>query len=151
MVRVLLPWHANLKKRQVRSPKIYFRDTGLLHALLGLRSEMELLAHPKCGASWESLAVEQSLHRFEADEACFWATHGGAELDLVLRKGGRLYGVECKRTDAPRLTPSIRHALEDLKLERVWIVYPGDRRYRLADRVEAIPAAELAAAETPFR
>ena len=151
MVRVLLPWHANLKKRQVRSPKIYFRDTGLLHALLGLRSEMELLAHPKCGASWESLAIEQSLHRFEADEACFWATQGGAELDLVLRKGGRLYGVECKRTDAPRLTPSIRHALEDLKLERVWIVYPGDRRYRLAGRVEAIPAAELAAAETPFR
>jgi predicted AAA+ superfamily ATPase len=145
MVRVLRPWHANLAKRQVKSPKVLLRDSGLLHALLGIRTETELLTHPKLGASWEGLVIEQVLHRFEADEAYFWATHAGAELDLLLRKDGRMYGVECKRTDAPKLTPSMRTALQGLGLEYLWVMYPGTRAYKLADRIEAVPFAGLAA------
>lgn len=144
LVRVLHPWHANLGKRQVKSPKVLIRDSGLLHALLGVRSRLELLSHPKSGASWEGFAIEQVLDATHPDEAYFWATHNGAELDLVLRHRGRLFGVECKRTDTPRLTPSIRHALDDLDLERVWIIYPGERRLRLHERVEALPLAALA-------
>jgi hypothetical protein len=147
LVRVLQPWHANLGKRQVKAPRITLRDTGLLHALLGLRSRLDVLSHPKCGASWEGFVVEQVLGAVRPDEACFWATHGGAEIDLVLRHRGRLFGVECKRTDTPRLTPSIRHALDQLGLERVSIVYPGTRRLTLADRVEAVPLASVATAE----
>lgn len=144
MLRQLTPWHANLKKRQVKSPKVYFRDPGLLHQLLGVRSEAELLAHPKCGASWEGYAIEETLRSVIPDEAYFWATHQGAEIDLVLVKQGRTLGVECKRVDAPRLTPSLRIALQDLQLERIAVVYPGPDRYALADRVEAVPLAALA-------
>jgi len=144
MIRQLPPWHANLKKRQVKAPKIYFRDTGLLHQLLGIRSEQELLSHPKCGASWEGYVIEETLKALEPDEAWFWATHNGAEIDLILVKDGHRLGVECKRVDAPRLTPSMRIALEDLKLERIAVVYPGTRRYRLAERVEAIPLDAVA-------
>jgi predicted AAA+ superfamily ATPase len=144
MIRQLPPWHANLKKRQVKAPKIYFRDTGLLHQLLGIRSEQDLLSHPKCGASWEGYVIEEALKALEPDEAWFWATHNGAEIDLILLKNGHLLGVECKRVDAPRLTPSMRIALEDLKLERIAVVYPGTRRYPLAERVEAVPLEALA-------
>lgn len=144
VVRQLPPWHANLRKRQVKSPKVYVRDSGILHRLLGIASEKELLGHPKLGASWEGFVIEQVLAAEAHDEACFWATHQGAEIDLVLRRGSRLFGVECKRADAPRLTPSIRVALADLELERVAIVYPGRRRYSVADRVEAVPLAALA-------
>jgi uncharacterized protein len=144
MIRQLPPWHANLKKRQVKAPKIYFRDTGLLHQLLGIRSEQELLSHPKCGASWEGYVIEETLKALEPDEAWFWATHNGAEIDLILLKDGHRLGVECKRVDAPRLTPSMRIALEDLKLERIAVVYPGTQRYRLAERVEAIPLDAVA-------
>lgn len=144
MIRPLPPWHANLKKRQVKAPKVYFRDTGLLHQLLGIRSEQELLSHPKCGASWEGYVIEETLQTLEPDEAWFWATHNGAEIDLVLLKDGRLLGVECKRMDAPRLTPSMRIALEDLKLERIAVVYPGTKRYPLAERVEVVPLEALA-------
>lgn len=143
MIRQLLPWHANVSKRQVKSPKVYFRDTGLLHQLLGIRSARELLAHPKCGASWEGYVIEETLKAIEPDEAYFWATHGGAEVDLVMRQGRRMIGVECKRADAPRLTPSMRQALHDLKLERLAVVYPGERRYRLAEAVEAVPIAAV--------
>ena len=143
MVRQLPAWHANLKKRQVKSPKVYFRDTGLLHHLLGIRDEGELERHPKCGASWEGYVVEETLKTVEPEAAYFWATHQGAEIDLVLLKHGRMVGVECKRVDAPALTPSMRIALEDLKLERIAVVYPGPRRYPLADRVEAVPLAAV--------
>lgn len=139
MMRQLQPWHANLKKRQVKSPKVYFRDTGLLHYLLGLRTEKELWTHPKCGASWEGYVIEESLKAVEPEEAFFWATHQGAEIDLVLIKDGHMLGVECKRVDAPRLTPSMRIALDDLKLERIAVVYPGAKRFPLAERVEAVP------------
>ena len=143
MIRQLQPWYANLKKRQVKAPKIYFRDTGLLHYLLGIRSEKELVSHPKCGASWEGYVIEETLKAVEPDEAYFWATHSGAQIDLVLRKNGRMFGVECKRMDAPRLTPSMRIALEDLHLERIAVIYPGTRRYALAEQVSAVPLGEL--------
>ncbi len=143
VVRQLHPWHANLAKRQVKAPKVYVRDSGLLHTLLGLDTERAVLSHPKLGASWEGFAIEQVLATEPHDEACFWATHQGAEIDLVLRRGQRLYGVECKRADAPRMTPSIKTALHDLKLERVAIVYPGAKRVMLNDRVELVPIGTL--------
>lgn len=150
MIRQLQPWHANLRKRQVRSPKVFVRDSGLLHQLLGIDSAKALASHPKLGASWEGFVVEQVLALESHDEAAFWATHQGAEMDLLLRRGDRLFGVECKHADAPRMTPSIRIALEDLRLERVAVVYPGDTRYEMADRVEAVPLKALARADGLF-
>jgi predicted AAA+ superfamily ATPase len=144
MIRQLPPWHANLKKRQIKAPKIYFRDTGLLHQLLGICSEQELFSHPKCGSSWEGYVVEEVLKSINPDEAYFWGTHNGAEIDLVMVKDGRLFGVECKRIDAPHLTPSMRIALEDLKLERIAVVYPGERRYALKENVHAVPLKAVA-------
>lgn len=143
MVRQLQPWHANVRKRQVKAPKIYIRDSGLLHQLLGIRNEKELQTHPKIGASWEGYVLEEVLAAVEPEEAYFWATHQGAEIDLVLRKDGRLLGVECKRTDAPRMTPSMRIALEDLQLERIAVVYPGSKRFPVAPAVEAVPLHDI--------
>lgn len=144
MVRQLQPWHANLGKRQVKSPKIYLRDSGLLHQLFGVgHSVKALLTHPKVGESWEGFAIEQVLAAENHDDAWFWATHQKAEIDLILRRGDRLLGVECKRVDAPRMTPSIRIALEDLGLERVAVIYPGAKRYPIAERVEAVPLRDL--------
>jgi hypothetical protein len=143
MIRQLQPWHANLRKRQVKASKVYVRDTGLLHHLLGIDMAKALLSHPKLGTSWEGFVIEQILMTEPHDGAYFWATHQGAEIDLVLRRGDRLLGVECKRTDAPRLTPSIRIALEDLGLERIAVIYPGNKRFPLSDNVDAIPIEEL--------
>jgi hypothetical protein len=144
MVRQLQPWHENLKKRQVKAPKVYVRDSGLLHALLGLASEREILSHPKAGASWEGYAIEETLRVVRPEAAYFWATHTGAELDLLIFKGGRRYGVEAKFQDAPRLTPSMRVALTDLGLEHLTVLYPGDLRYDLDRRVTVAPLAQLA-------
>ena len=144
LIRQLQPWHENLKKRQVKAPKIYLRDSGVLHALLGLAGEREILSHPKAGASWEGYAIEEALELVRPDAAYFWATHTGAELDLLLLKRGRRYGVEVKFQDAPRLTPSMRIALSDLRLDRLTVLYPGDRRYPLDRRVTVVPLAELA-------
>lgn len=144
MVRQLQPWHENLKKRQVKAPKVYVRDSGLLHALLGLASEREILSHPKVGASWEGYAIEETLRVVRPEAAYFWATHTGAELDLLLFKGGRRYGVEVKFQDAPRLTPSMRIALTDLGLKHLTALYPGDLRYDLDRRVTVVPLAQLA-------
>ncbi|MBM4083073.1 MAG: ATP-binding protein, partial [Planctomycetes bacterium] len=143
MVRQLPPWHANLRKRQVKAPKVYLRDTGLLHQLLGIRSERDLLTHPKCGASWDGYAIEETIKAVEPDEVYFWATHSGAEVDLVLLKDGQMLGVECKRVDAPRFTPSMRVAMEDLKLKQIAVVYPGPRRYPLAENIHAVPLDAL--------
>ena len=143
MVRQLRPWHENLKKRQVKSPKVYIRDSGLLHQLLGIRTLPELLSHPKCGASWEGYVIEEIISSVQPDEVYFWATHAGAELDLLLFKDGRRFGVEIKRADAPRLTPSMRTALEDLRLDRLVVIYPGERRYTLAEQVEVVPLMDL--------
>lgn len=144
MIRQLQPFHANLRKRQVKSPKVYVRDSGLLHALLGIESDKDLLEHPKVGASWEGFVLEQLLQMYPRHEPYFWATYQGAEMDLVLRRGGELVGIECKRADAPRMTRSIGIALEDLELDRVIVVYPGSRRFALAERVEAVPVSALA-------
>jgi predicted AAA+ superfamily ATPase len=144
MVRQLLPWHENLAKRQIRSPKIYLRDSGLLHALLGIHNERELLAHPKCGASWEGYAVEQALKAMAPADAYFWGTYQGAELDLLLLEDGRRIGVEAKRADAPTLTSSMRIALADLKLDHLTVLYPGQRRYDLAKNVSVVPITALA-------
>ena len=133
MLRQLPPWFENLSKRQVKAPKVFVRDSGLLHALLGIANRRSLELHPKVGASWEGFAVEEALKALRPDEAYFWATHQGAELDLLLFKDGRRLGVECKRVDAPTLTPSMRIALDDLKLDRLIVIYPGDRRYGLAE------------------
>ncbi len=143
MVRQLPPWHENLAKRQVKAPKIYFRDTGLLHELLGIRDEAGLSTHPKSGASWEGFALEQILRIAAPDDAYFWATHAGAELDLLMFRDGRRVGVEFKRMDAPRLTASMRTAMKDLALEALYVVYPGSRRYALANRIEAMPLDAL--------
>lgn len=145
VVRQLQPYHANLKKRQVKSPKVYVRDTGILHELLGIRSAKDLMEHPKVGASWEGFVTEQIIATEPHEDAWFWATHQGAEIDLVLQHAGRLVGVEIKRTDAPKITPSIRTALHDLELERVAIVYPGTKRYPVAEGVEAIPLDDIVA------
>lgn len=146
MVRQLPPWFENLGKRQVKAPKIYVRDSGLLHALLGVANQRDLEHHPKVGASWEGYAVEEVLKALRPDEAYYWATHNGAEIDLVLFKNGRRIGVECKRADAPVLTPSMRIALADLKLDALYVVYPGEKRYTLAKKVEVVPLAELVGA-----
>ncbi len=144
LIRQLAPWFENLGKRQVKSPKIYVRDSGLLHALLGIREEGSLLSHPKCGASWEGYAIEEILRSARPDEAYFWGTHQGAELDLLLFKDGRRIGVEVKREDAPRLTSSMRIAMTDLRLDRLIVLYPGGLRYALAPRIEVVPLVTLA-------
>ncbi len=144
MLRQLQPWHANISKRQVKSPKVYVRDSGLLHQLLGINSERDLLTHPKIGASWEGYVIEEVLAAEQAEEAYFWATHQGAEIDLILHKKGTMRGVECKRSDAPKITPSIRSAMTDLELDSIAVVYPGNKRFRLSEQVEAVPLSAIA-------
>lgn len=151
MVRQVAPWFENIGKRQVKAPKIYVRDSGLLHALLGIANRRDLEHHPKVGASWEGYAAEEVIKALRPDEVYYWATHGGAEIDLVLFKHGRRIGVECKRMDAPSLTPSMRTALADLKLDRLLVIYPGDRRYPLGKQVEAVPLSELVSASVKSR
>ncbi len=145
VVRQLRPWFANLKKREVRSPKVYLRDSGLLHSLLGLRTEEALLRHPRCGASWEGWVLENlaTLLDLKAGEMFFWGLHTGPELDLVVHRDGRLTGYEIKRTSAPKLTRSLRSAMEALGPEEILVVHAGERTYPLADRIRAIPAARL--------
>ena len=147
MVRQLPPWFENLGKRQVKAPKIYVRDSGLLHTLLSVTSQHDLEHHPKVGASWEGYAVEEVLKALQPDEAYYWATYNGAEIDLILFKDGRRVGVECKRADAPALTPSMRIALADLKLDQLSVVYPGEKKYSLARNVEVVPLAKFVKAQ----
>jgi predicted AAA+ superfamily ATPase len=149
MVRILQPWYVNIKKRQVKSPKIYFRDSGLLHSLLGVRTHHDLQTHPKSGASWEGYAIEETIKSVEPDEVYFWATHNGAEIDLLLLKNGHRWGVECKRVDAPRLTPSMQIALEDLQLDHLTVIYPGERSYPLMEKVMAVPLSSLGTNDSP--
>jgi predicted AAA+ superfamily ATPase len=123
---------------------VFLRDSGLLHALLGIHAEKDLLAHPKCGASWEGYAIDEVLKAVEPDQAYYWATYQGAELDLLLLRDGERLGVEVKRADAPTLTSSMRIALGDLQLDRLVVLYPGPARYALSERVTVVPLAELA-------
>lgn len=145
VVRQLQPWFENIRKRQVRSPKVYIADSGILHALLGLTDRTDVVSHPKVGASWEGFVIQQIVQLLRAPpEQCFhWSTHAGAELDLLVLDGGRRRGFEVKRAEAPRLTRSMRSAMETLKLDSLDVVHAGTKRYRLAPGVRALPASEL--------
>lgn len=145
MVRVLPPWFENLGKRQVKAPKIYVRDSGLLHALLNLKDRDELLGHPKLGASWEGFALEQLIALLDTRDAYYWATHAGAELDLMTLWSGQRYGFEVKYSDAPGATKSMHTALADLGLAHLWVIYPGEKRYDLTEKITAVPAREIPA------
>jgi predicted AAA+ superfamily ATPase len=145
MVRILRPWTANIRKRQVKSPKVYIRDSGILHSFLEIESMKDLQRHPKLGASWEGFVLEAVIQQLGAGpgQCYFWATHTGAELDLIVVERGRRYGFEIKRTTAPRVTPSMRSALEDLELTRLDVVHAGSESFPLAPRVRALAAERL--------
>ena len=145
VVRQLQPWFENITKRQVRAPKVYVADTGILHALLGLKSRDDVLSHPKVGASWEGFAIAQIIARLAArSEQCFhWSTHSGAELDLLVISGTKRHGFEIKRTEAPRLTRSMRSSFDTLHLDHLDVIHAGTRRYALASGIRALPAAEM--------
>ncbi len=140
VVRQLRPWHENLTKRQVKAPKVYLSDTGVLHTLLGQRSRDDLLRHPKVGASWEGFVIEQICQamRLESGDVHFWATHAGAELDLLIVRGRRRIGVEIKRTSTPQVTPSMRIAMQDLKLTAMYVVHAGPQSFGLPDGIRAV-------------
>lgn len=153
VVRQLPPWFANVGKRQVKSPRVYIRDTGLLHRLLGIADHVELERHPRLGTSWEGLVVEQLLARLDSaarSTASFWSTHSGAELDLRLAVGGRTLGFEIKRTERPSVTRSMHSALADLELDHLYVVHAGAHRFALHERITAIGAAELLTAADPL-
>lgn len=145
MVRQLRPWYYNTKKRIIKRPKIYFRDSGILHALFTLEGKKDILLHPKLGASWEGFALEEAIKtaRLKEDEAFFWGVHAAAEIDMVFQKKGELYGVEVKYTQAPNLTQSMRSALKELSLKHLWIIYPGKESYPLDRNVTVISLADL--------
>lgn len=140
LIRQIQPWFYNTRKRLVKRPKIYFRDSGLLHSLMSVTSENELLNHPRLGASWEGFALEQIIVRLNLreEEVFFWGTHTGAELDLVFQQKGQLWGVEVKYNETPSMTRSIRSALTELDLAHLWIVHPGDKIYPLEKKVTAV-------------
>ena len=144
MVRVLPPWFENLKKRQVKAPKIYIRDSGLFHSLLQISNLADLQGHPKIGASWEGFALEHIIHVIRTRDAYFWATHAGAELDLMVNIAGKRHGFEFKYADAPKRRRSMHIAIEDLGLNHLWIIYPGDKKYALDRKITAIPLEEIA-------
>ena len=145
MLRVLRPWFENIGKRQVKSPKVYVRDSGLLHTLLDISDRTALDRHPKVGASWEGFMVEALIQRLGArpDQCYFWATHTGAELDLLVVDGRRRYGFEIKRTTAPGITPSMKSAIADLALTRLDVVHAGGESFPLAPSVRAVSARRL--------
>ena len=143
MVRQLQPWHENIGKRQVKAPKIYLRDSGILHNLLNLPDPYSLSGHPQVGASWEGFVLEQILRMVRPVEAYFWATHGGAELDLLLLLNGRRYGVEVKFNEAPKVTRSMRIAMDNLGLDHLWIIYPGTHTYPADELITVLPIQKV--------
>jgi predicted AAA+ superfamily ATPase len=145
VLRQLPPWFENISKRQVKAPKVYVSDSGLLHRLLQIRAFEDLESHPKVGASWEGLVLEETVRRLGAqpEEVFYWATHGGAELDLLVVRGSRRLGLEFKRTTAPSLTPSMRSALTDLRLTRLDVIHAGDKTFPLAANVRAVAVTRL--------
>jgi len=139
MIRQLQPWYENISKRQVKAPKIYFRDSGLLHSLLELPDRHSLLGHPKAGASWEGFVLVQVLQALRPIQAYYWATYNRAELDLFLPYRGRRYGVVIKFSEAPRITASMRIALDDLQLDHLWVIYPGGQSYPVHEKITVVP------------
>ncbi len=150
MVRQIQPFHENISKRQVKSPKVFLRDTGLLHALLGIGSFRMLEGHPKLGASWEGFILNELVRMAGERNIFFWATQAGAELDFLLLVAGKRVGIEVKYGDAPALTKSMRIAMADLRLDRLLVVYPGTERYSLGGKAAVIPAVDLEAALRPL-
>jgi predicted AAA+ superfamily ATPase len=147
MIRQLQPWYENIGKRQVKSPKVYFRDSGILHSLLNLSDFHALTGHPRVGASWEGFALDQTLHVLKLPQAFFWATHSGVEIDLVFLHRGHRYGVEFKFSEAPQITKSMRMALEALKLHHLWIIHPGKHSYPIDKRISALPLMNVGTLE----
>lgn len=145
MVRQLRPWHYNTKKRLIKRPKIYFRDSGILHALFSLENKKDVSAHPKLGASWEGFALEEVIRNLQLkeEEASFWGVHTGGEIDLVFNRKGKMYGVEIKYAQAPSMTPSMHSVFTELPLKHLWVVYPGRESYPLSHDVKVIPLSEV--------
>lgn len=143
MVRQLQPWYENIGKRQVKAPKIYLRDSGLLHNLLSLSDLHSLTGHPRVGASWEGFTLEQVLHMVKPAEAFFWATHNGVGIDLFFLHRGRRYGVEVKFNEAPLVTKSIHTALKNLNLHHLWIIYPGQHAYPVDKKITVFPLQDI--------
>jgi hypothetical protein len=145
VVRQLHPWHENISKRQVKAPKVYIADSGLLHALLNLRSISDLAGHPKVGASWEGFVIDQIVRcrGIEPEECFFWATHTGAELDLLIARGRSRLGFEVKRTVSPQVTPSMRTAVETLKLDRLDVIHAGEESFPLDKKIRAVAFSRL--------
>ncbi len=143
MVRQLQPWYENIGKRQVKAPKVYLRDSGVLHSLLNLPDLHSLLGHPRLGASWEGFALEQTLRIIKPSQAFYWATHSGAEIDLFLPFRGRRFGVEFQFSEAPRLSKSMRAALDDLNLDHLWLIYPGHHSFPVHEKISAWPLKEI--------
>jgi predicted AAA+ superfamily ATPase len=140
MIRVLQPWFENIKKRQVKSPKIYIRDSGIFHYLLGIQNKQTLLTSPKLGASWEGFALEQIINSLKADQydCYFWATHSKAELDLMIVRNGQKIGFEFKYQDAPKISASMRIAMQELNLAKLIIIYPGEKSYYLDKNIQVV-------------
>jgi len=143
VVRILPSWFVNIRKRQIKAPKIYIRDSGILHALLQLQTLGDVQSHPKLGASWEGFALEQVIGTLDTRDAYVWATHAGAELDLFVRLGGKPYGFEFKYADAPGTSRSMHAAIEALSLEHLWVIYPGHQEYALHDKISAVPISAI--------
>lgn len=145
MIRILQPWYENLKKRQVKTPKIFFRDSGIYHALLGLNNYEALSTHPKIGASWEGFALEQIIRYYKAEpeECYFWSSHNGAEIALLIFKNGKRLGFEIKYTNTPSITKSMQISLEDLKLDQINVIFPGDISFKLSEKIQAIGLSSL--------
>ncbi|MBX7234681.1 MAG: ATP-binding protein [Caldilineales bacterium] len=143
MVRQLQPWYENIGKRQVKAPKVYLRDAGLLHSLLSIADFHSLLAHPRLGASWEGFVIEQVLRIVKPSQAYFWSTHTGAEVDLFFLHAGGRFGIEIKFNEAPSLTQSMHTSISDLKLDHLWVVYPGQQTYPVHPRITMLPLKAL--------
>jgi hypothetical protein len=145
MVRLLHPWHVNIGKRLVKRPKVYLRDSGLLHALLSIVNERDLATNNKLGASWEGYALEEAVRAIgkRKEEVNFWATHSGAEVDLFWQEHGKNWALEVKYNSAPRLTASMKSAMHDLEIEHLWVVYPGDKKYPIASGICALPISHI--------
>jgi len=143
MVRQLQPWHENIGKRQVKSPKIYLTDSGLLHALLNIIDKHGLYGNPRVGASWEGFALDQFMQIVRPSQAYFWATYSGAELDLLILHRGHRYGIECKFSEAPKVTRSMQIAAKDLSLRHLWVIYPGQHRYQVDEQISVWPLQQL--------
>jgi predicted AAA+ superfamily ATPase len=148
MIRQVPPWFENIQKRQIKRPKIYFRDSGIYHRLLLLERDESILTHPKLGASWEGFVVEEIIRSLgePAENIYFWGIHGQAELDLLVFTGGKRWGIEVKYQDVPKITSSMIKAIEHLNLAGIKIIYPGERRFLLRDDIEAVPLKDFVVA-----